>query len=118
MYEEQKGVSVEIGFAFGLGTNYNPSAEPTLDDFQIVMPLKTSGNALEVNNLDYMMRYKNDKHLSVEVVIAGYVLENGAVTFGGEIERVSYKSLVGDVEVTEGTGDSVDASVSIEDLLG
>ena len=118
LYEEQKGVSVEIGFAFGLGTNYNPSAEPTLDDFQIVMPLKTSGNALEVNNLDYMMRYKNDKHLSVEVVIAGYVLENGAVTFGGEIERVSYKSLVGDVEVTEGTGDSVDASVSIEDLLG
>ena len=119
-YEAEKGVSVEIGFAFNLADGFDMD-NYTLDSFKAVMPLKVSGEEFEARELDYMVRFKDDSYLDTLVVVAGYVSENGAVTFGGELESVSYNSLAkaGNVTVTpDENGGTVDGSIDIDSLLG
>ena len=122
MYESYKGVSVEIGFAFGLASNVDTTAELTLDSFAVNMALKESGKEYSAKELNYIVRYKNDTYVDTMVVIAGYVSENGEVTFSDMIEEVSYNSVagLGGVTVTpdgEGGG-TVEGGMDMDDLLG
>ena len=121
-YESQKKVSVEIGFGFGLAANMDTSAELTLDSFAVNMVLKESGKEYSAKELNYIVRYKNDTYVDTMVVIAGYVSENGEVTFSDMIEEVSYNSVagLGGVTVTpdgEGGG-TVEGGMDMDDLLG
>ena len=120
-YEEYKGVSVEIGYAFAVATDSFDTENPTLESFAIKLPLKEQGKDLVVNgedyNLDYIMQYKDDTRLDSFIIIAGYVLEGGNATFGA-CEKVSYNSVAKDGNLTVNQDGSVDASVDIGSLLG
>lgn len=115
VYEELYG-SVSIGFAFALAENVDMEGDLALSDFAINMVLKEKGQTLSVNNLDYIIRYKNDSRLDTMVVVAGYYEAEEAVFSG--IESVSYNSVAKQGSVTVNPDGSVDGSVDIGSLLG
>ncbi len=117
-YEEQKGISVAIGFAFALADNVDTESELGLGDFTVNMELKKPGAELDAENIDYVVRYKTNDYVDLMVLIAGYYSENGAVVFSDMLETVSYNSVAKEGNITVGSDGSVDVSVDIGNLLG
>ena len=117
-YEEQKGISVAIGFAFALADNVDTESELGLGDFTVNMELKKPGAELGAENIDYVVRYKTNDYVDLMVLIAGYYSENGNVTFSNMMEKVSYNSVAKEGNITVDPDGSVDVSVDIGNLLG
>lgn len=117
-YEEQKGISVAIGFAFALADNVDTESELGLGDFAVNMELKKPGAELGAENIDYVVRYKTNDYVDLMVLIAGYYSENGVVTFSNMIEKVSYNMVAAAGNIKENPDGSADVSVDIGNLLG
>lgn len=115
-YEAEYG-AVVIGYAFALEENINIDDGVALGEFQIDMVLKNSEQTLAVNNVDYMIRYKNDNRLNAMVVIAGYYTVGGETVFSS-VEGVSYNSVAKQGGVTVSPDGEVEGSIDIDSLLG
>jgi len=119
LYEEQKGISVAIGFGFTTGDLFGDATTATdLSQFPINMELKTPGAQFDAEHIDYVVRYKTDDYVDRLVVIVGYYSENGEVTFSNMIEKVSYNMVAAAGNIKENPDGSVDVSVDIGNLLG
>ena len=94
IYEAQKGVSIEIGFAFARA-DIIPDDGVTLSNFQIVKAIKEENETITYKEINYMIRYRTDEYLNSQVVVTGYVREGDNVIFGNDsFESVSYNSVV------------------------
>ncbi len=117
IYEEQTGTKVVIGFAFARAEKVDTTDGVTLGEFSQNMVLKEADKTLVVNNLDYIIRYKNDTYVDAMVVIAGYYTV-GEETVFSSVESVSYNSIAKQGNVTVTPEGDVDISVDIGTLLG
>ena len=87
-YEEVKGVTVTLGFAFNSVATFTNS-DVTLDSFAINTPIARYENGIGFDVFNYKMKYTEDTHISSEIIIASYIIENGELTFMNRNEDTS-----------------------------
>ena len=107
IYESQKGVTVNFGFAFNLADTFTDGTV-TLDSFAINAPLSRNSGEIVFAAHEFKIFFENNEHLDTEIIVAAYVIEVGENetkelsfinrTFDNGVngfEAVSYNSIIG-----------------------
>ena len=105
LYEEAKGVTVKLGFAFNSAKDFT-DGEVTLDSFKLKAEVHNQYNGVEYSFHDFVISYSDDAHLNDNIIVAAYVVERNkdgeSVTFINRtyengvngFEAVSYNSII------------------------
>ena len=104
LYEEAKGVTVKLGFAFNAAEGFT-DGEVTLDSFKLKAEVHNQYNGVEYCFHDFVISYSDDTHLNDNIIVGVYVVEKSVdgdtVSFINRtcengingFEAVSYNSL-------------------------
>ena len=106
LYEEAKGVTVKLGFAFNAANSFT-DGEVTLDSFKLKAEVNNQYNGIAFDYHDFIISYSDDTHLNDNIIVGAYVVEKGqdseTVYFINRsyedgvngFEAVSYNSIIG-----------------------
>ena len=76
LYEEAKGVTVKLGFAFNAAEGFT-DGEVTLDSFKLKAEVANQYNGVAFAYHDFIVTYADDKYLDSDIIVGAYVIEKG-----------------------------------------
>ena len=76
LYEEAKGVTVKLGFAFNAAEGFT-DGEVTLDSFKLKAEVNNQYNGVAFDYHDFIISYSDNTHLNDNIIVAAYVVEKG-----------------------------------------